>query len=254
MLALSALHLAKFKPDEREYFTTQAVLFHQRALREVAQILPNVTPDNCAATYIFAILTCVIATAKMRDGVNTMMSDRSGLSEWMFSFRGVRSILASAQSMEVTGPIAAIFFAGIKKIQKRDETPVSRHLYLVELYQFLEDQAPRDPEVAPIYVTAVDELNKSYTAIFDPSRRSFEPAEVFFWLFQISDEFITLLAEKRTVPIIIFSYFLVLAKRMELNWWMEGWTSAVMSAIYSFVGHEYQAFLQWPIEQTGWVP
>lgn len=52
ILALSALHMAHFQPERRDFYIQQAMLQHQTGLRAATEILPTVTEENCTGVRI----------------------------------------------------------------------------------------------------------------------------------------------------------------------------------------------------------
>ena len=253
LLAISALHIARFKPEHEAAYFSRAIVFHEMAMRDVARILPHVTQDNCAALYVFSVLTCVIPCAKPRRGRDFLLMGDGGISEWLIAFRGTRSIVESASEMLLNSPIAAIFSDGVRKTQRREAFTAKKHPYLLNLYQLL-DEATTSQEILETYKSAVDELCKSFEAVFEPAMQGFESSDVFFWLFRVSGDYLTLLAAREPLALIIFAHFCVLLKQLEWTWWMEGWSNHLLFRIYNSVCSEYRPWLQWPIEQIGWVP
>lgn len=49
ILALSALHLSRFRPERRDFYMSQALLQHQAGLRMTTGLLSSITKENCSA-------------------------------------------------------------------------------------------------------------------------------------------------------------------------------------------------------------
>jgi hypothetical protein len=49
ILALSALHLARFRPERRDFYMSQALTQHQAGLRMTTGLLASITKENCSA-------------------------------------------------------------------------------------------------------------------------------------------------------------------------------------------------------------
>ena len=59
VLAVSALHLGCYRPGRRDFYTNLALTYHQRATREVVNLVhvENVTTKNWEHMYVFSALT-----------------------------------------------------------------------------------------------------------------------------------------------------------------------------------------------------
>ena len=66
ILAISALHLAYFRPLRREFYLAQAVAQHEAGLHQATGILSNITEHNCNALYIFTAISCIYTLASPR--------------------------------------------------------------------------------------------------------------------------------------------------------------------------------------------
>ena len=83
ILALSALHLAYYKPERREFYLNQAMAQHQTGLREATYLLRNVTAENCTPVYIFTAMTCMFTLASPRKEDDFLVIGEGGIAEWL---------------------------------------------------------------------------------------------------------------------------------------------------------------------------
>lgn len=60
VLALSALHIASYRPDKREFYISTALRHHQLASRKAMLLLGHVTEDTAENLFIFSILTICV--------------------------------------------------------------------------------------------------------------------------------------------------------------------------------------------------
>jgi hypothetical protein len=60
ILALSALHLAHHRREQRHHYLSTALTHHQIASQEAIELLKNVTRENAAGLLVFSALTIVI--------------------------------------------------------------------------------------------------------------------------------------------------------------------------------------------------
>lgn len=216
ILALSALHLAYYRPTQKEFYISQALLLHETALRMANPILPDITQENCSSLYLFAALTCLISCAKPRIPGDFLLVGESGISDWLILFRGTRLIIYSEIETLKSGPLGPMFSIGSRRFKLREK-----------------GSGANDDE----HDTAIHEIGKSFVAINSLESETCEITDVFIWLLGVSEEF-----------------FSVVLHRLNSVWWVEGWSTHLISSIYHALDHEHQHWIQWPIEQLGWKP
>jgi hypothetical protein len=252
---MSALHLAYFKPDRREFFLSHARLQHDIGLREATSILTHVTVENCTQVYIFSVMTCIFTLASPRKADDFLVFGESGIAEWLVLFRGMRTIIETSQETLSNGVLGPMFTAGGKRYLLREQFSEETSEEGEQLSQLLNliRSITRSQTDRYIYTAAVDELRKSFSVVFR-SDMVLESSDVFIWFFRISDEFLMLLRERAQEALVIFAYFCVIPKRLEFNWWIEGWSTHLMSRIYLLLDIEHRLWVRWPIEQIGWIP
>jgi hypothetical protein len=253
ILALSALHLAHLKPEFHDHYTEQAEMHHNTALQMVSSILPNVTQENSQSIYIFSILTCLISCAKprLRDD---FWSNNARDIEWLTLFRGTTSIIASAGESLKTGPLAPMFAMGHRRKLARDaRSATGTPHFLVTLKQILEDSV-LDPSELHCYHESIDDMAKSFATVAELGSHKCETADIFIWMLRVSDEYFEYFRRRTPESLVIFAYFCVVMKEMEWAWWMQGFSVHTISGIYYSLDEEHRCWLQWPMQQVGWVP
>ncbi|CBF84194.1 hypothetical protein AN2695.2 [Aspergillus nidulans FGSC A4] len=81
-----------------------------------------------------------------------------------------------------------------------------------------------------------------------------EDHEIASWL-RVPHDFLLLLKGHQPHALVIVGYFCVLLHQLEWMWWMKNWGTHILSQIYHLLpGPIYKAWLQWPMEQIGFVP
>jgi hypothetical protein len=253
ILALSALHLAYQNPEKRDFYTAQAVLQHQTALRTAIDLLTQVTDENCSALWIFSALTSFFAMASPRKPGDFLLVGESGIAEWLYVFQGVRSITESSQEILARGILSPMFKARGPMVQMM-EPDFKADDHLSHLRHHI-TASVSDAEAAGIYLAAVDELDKSYTIAYHPSSPKDVPYEILLtWLYHLSPEFLIQLRDHTQEALAIFAYGCVMLRKLDFCWWMEGWSVHLISRIYFSLDEEHRAWIQWPIAEIGWVP
>lgn len=252
ILAVSALHFAHARPKMRDQYVSLASRHHETGLRSVTALLSNITQDNCPATYVFTALTCIISCATPREPGNFFLFSEAGISEWLRFFRGTKSIVDANEEWLVTSSLGPMFSIGSRRAFLRETSSTERQDYLIELCQIVEETVT-DPSILRTYTQALLELRKSYAILSNPQVKDTESADVFIWLFEVEDDYLALLAQRTPQALTIFAYYCVLLKQLEWTWYTQGISNHLISAIWLQLGHEHRCWIQFPIEQIGWV-
>lgn len=252
ILSLAALHLAYLKPEKHAQYVLQAEFHHNLALQMVSAILPAIDEENAPAVYLFSTITSIISCAKPRQPNDFwVIGDRD--IEWLSLFRGTRWIIASAENTIKSGALAPIFMNGSRRSSARNARATDRLTYLDDLRNLLRDHVT-DVHELDVYFGAIEDLSKSFATVEEEGPQNCQTADVFVWLLQISDEYLQLLRQRKPEALVIFSYFCVITHLLESMWWMKGLSIHLIRGIYYFLDEEYRCWLQWPMEQLGWVP
>ncbi|OBT88967.1 hypothetical protein VE02_02870 [Pseudogymnoascus sp. 03VT05] len=217
VLALSALHLARFSPERYDYLVAQAAILHQNGLRLATTILPDVTPKNCTGVYIFTAMTCLITLASPRKPEDILLVGDSGISEWLLHFRGTRSVMNRSREIILSGPMGPMLLAGRQRRTLRAEMAIKQTMETdqLEILNNLIRGSVTDPADVHCYAGAIFELRGSFNIVYAPGFQGYESADVFLWLFEISDEYLNLLKERRQESLAIFAFYCVILKRFD---------------------------------------
>jgi len=258
ILALSALHLARYRPDKKERYTSQAMLQHQIGLRQATSILTELTEDNCPAVFIFSALTLFFTVAAPRKPDDFLLVGENGIGDWLILVKGTAFVVGTTEDTLFKGSLGPMFLAGRRRTELREK-------YLAEVpyedgplteLRLLVEKTTVDRHDMAVYLDAIDVLGKSFTAFTEHGEGvpDFEPADIFIWVFHVNDRYLELLRHHTQESLCIFGYFCVVLRRMDSHWWMEGWATHLISKIYYLLDEEHRLWIRWPIEEIGWIP
>ncbi|KAL3425534.1 C6 zinc finger protein [Phlyctema vagabunda] len=251
ILAVSALHLAYYKPSKREYYLAQAMRQHQTALNTGIGMLSNVTEENCSAIYIFSVLTFFFTLGSPRKAGHFLLIENNGIAEWLYLLRGTRTIVESCLDALRNGILGPMFRVGDRRLALYETAPGLEQLS--ELGSYAKNSCT-DPEKLQVYLGAIEELDRSFALIYNSGVQSVETAHIFLWVFRISEEYLQLLREGSQEALAIFAYGCVLLKHLDCHWWMDGWSTHLISRTYYLLDEEHRLWIRWPIEEIGWIP
>lgn len=252
ILALSALHLAYLRPEHHAYYVEKADFHHKQALQMVSTIMPDIDEGNAPAIYLFSSLTCLISCAKPRSADHFWMFGDRDL-ELLALFRGTRFIISAAGDPIKFGPLAPIFKNGSIRSSTRNSRSTMNLSYLNDLRQLLKDNVQSTEEL-DFYFEAIHGLGKSFAMLEEQGYQNIQTADVFAWILELSDGYLCLLRQRKPEALVVFSYFCVITHSLEWAWWMQGLSIHMIRGIYHALDGEYHCWLQWPMEQLGWVP
>jgi len=121
VLALSGLHLAHYRPDQYDYYVSQALHHHESGLRGASSLIPYITEENCSALYVFSVLTFYTSLAKPRTSNDFFFISEHGTADWLFLIRGTKHILEATYVSLRKGPFAPLFASGEERHKLREE-------------------------------------------------------------------------------------------------------------------------------------
>jgi hypothetical protein len=254
ILAISALHLAVLRPGKRELYIAQASEHHDAALRLATPVIPNINHENAPPLFLFSALSSFICCAKPLKLSNFLLWEDHEIADWLLLIKGTGSIIESSESAKESlhsGPLGIIFSVH----QQFYSLPATQHEFLENLRFFiLNEVKDSHGDKSEVYNAAIDHLSHCFTICLDKGCR-LETADVFLWLLRVPHDFLLLLKGHQPHALVIVGYFCVLLHQLEWMWWMKNWGTHILSQIYHLLPEPiYKAWLQWPMEQIGFVP
>jgi hypothetical protein len=257
ILALSALHLARYRPAKKDLYNSQAMLQHQIGLRQATNALTEINEDNCTGVYIFSALTLFFTVATPRKPGDFLLVGDNGIADWLTLVKGTSFIVGTSENILFKGSLGPMFIAGRRRNELREKYLAEaspKDNPVAELRQLI-DKTAANRQDAGIYLDALDSLRKSFVSPSESGLGSnFESADVFIWVYEVDHRFLDLLRQRTQESLCIFSYFCVVLRRLDSYWWMEGWATHLISKIYHLLDEEHRLWVRWPIEEIGWIP
>ncbi|KXH35844.1 hypothetical protein CSIM01_00558 [Colletotrichum simmondsii] len=255
MLSVSALHLAHHRPERRDFFISRALTYHQMASRTAMGLMGALDGENCEKLYLFSVLTIFFALACPRKSSDSLIMGESSFPDWLFLLRGTRSLLKELDPHTYAGPLTPMFNHGRERyMHTRDESKIQSDL-LADL-QRLVNKTCADAALLPIYNRAIDELRRTLSVFLWDGGRGMDITDAFVWKYLMAEDFLPLLKSPGHTQeaVAIFSHFCILLKRLENEWWLQGWATHLISRAWAVLDQDHRLWIQWPIEELGWVP
>ncbi|CAI6269451.1 unnamed protein product [Periconia digitata] len=251
VLALSASHLAHFRPKSRRYYYAEATSRHTLATSLATPLLSNISTANLIPMYAFSTLTMFISFANLNEEYDLFFDANNVIPTWLTLFRGIRTVLESNDRAVLSSSISFLF-------HDRQDTNTnweSRKPNHDALKEFQDHIASEDEYIRNHLSDAFDNLRSAFYAFYgeDLSIES-KVRSIFTWLYRIPDEYIDLLRRKNQKALCILAFFCVLLHRLEYNWWLKGWGTHLIDRIYTALDEVHRFLIRWPIQEIGWVP
>lgn len=256
ILSLSALHLARYNPEKRDMYLSQAMYQHDIGLRIATTVLPNASPENASAVYLFSALTLFFTLASPRKSSDLLLVGENGIAEWMLLVKGTSFIMDSLHDSLLKGSLAPMFIAGQRRSDLRQEILANMPAEGDPLYDLahLVQNTISDQQHKQTYIAAIELLRNSFAFIYQQGIPGFEIGDVFVWVFRVSDDYLELLHTQEQEALVILTFFCVVLRRLDSHWWAEGWSVHLISKIYNLLDEEHKLWVSWPVEQIGWIP
>lgn len=259
VLSLSALHLAKFRPERKDFYLTAALSQHNAAVNLASPLIMAITAENCVELFLFSTITNYFAFGKPREPDTFLLARHGVLPEWLVLFRGVRAVMETEDDVIRRSPVAAMFETGFA-VHEYWSSHTFENEALSALEANIRVSLQDEPADLDALMLAMDALKRSYVLFYGAGPESKVHADddkvrgMFIWLFKTSDEFIALVGKGHSEALCVLAYFCVLMRRLDFLWWMEGWGLHLIDCIYSRLNVSYRCWIRWAIEETGWVP
>ncbi|KAF7938962.1 uncharacterized protein EAE98_001299 [Botrytis deweyae] len=253
LLALSALHMARNRPDQSERLYEYSKQQHEAALRQGTAFIPHITTETCAALHVFSIFTGMHTLGRPRSVDEFVIVGENGITSWLVLFRGVTAIIDQFKDALLTGPLAILFKAREERVMLRQTYADDEVEHLSHLRIAIETTVPDEHEVQ-MYTEAIRGLELSYKFMYKCPAEQYETGDIFIWLFRVPDEYLSRLNDGTQEALAILAYSVVCFKKLENLWWIEGWSNHLMANIYQFLDEEHRQWVQAPIDEIGWVP
>lgn len=250
MLALSALHIAHFRPEQRGIYEQFFTLHYEPALREGASLIANITDENCSAGLAFSVLATINSLAAPRKDSTVLLVGEKGITAWIYTIRGMGQIATSSWERILAGGMGALIRVAMRDLEQGEDAPPEAAA-LESLKASLERIGG---ESCSTNVMAVDKLLGCFKAIHHRSKSACDLPAVLTWPSQVPDRYVDLLTDREPWSLVVLAYFCVLMKKGNSMWWMEGWSVRVLAHIYQLLDEEHRLAMRWPMEMIGWVP
>ncbi|TEA10825.1 Sterol uptake control protein 2 [Colletotrichum sidae] len=257
VLAISAQHLARLRPDRAAHYEDLAEHHSTSALPDVTDMIPRLNKDNCQALYHTTVLVCLSTFAKKPSPGHLLVVAEEGEVPWWALLKGVRFVV---ETLGIRSIMAGWADDGVSFEQTWTHcpplpVPVHKTVRWEARFRELEDLVATAP--APdraLYRSMFDILRDCFQTTFGTAAEPEEHVQgrfevVMRWLYCMNDDFVDRLKRNHVLPLILLGHFDVVVQTLEHFWFMQGWSEHLMTGLLQVVEPQYAHWLEWPAEQ-----
>jgi hypothetical protein len=180
------------------------------------------------------------------------------LPDWVFLLNGVRQLSENMHSPPYSGILSPIFKRGRAQIEAiRSHAAKNQDSHILERFHALTERvtaAVTNKLDLEAYQKVMKELQPHLLWVLTSPKYSLELSSAFAWAFVLDDTFRSNLKQRKQEAIAIFTHGLITIHALSWHSWLQGWSTCLLSTIWKMLDDEHRLWIQWPIEEMGWVP
>ncbi|KAK3618372.1 hypothetical protein LTR56_024676 [Elasticomyces elasticus] len=253
LLSVSALHISRHRPEQKHRYLSYAIAYHDRASHQAATLMGELIPENLEDLWIFSVLTMYFALGSPQSTNFPLVVGENMLPEWTFLFNGVHHISNALHPRSYSGILSPIIKHGTDRWEAAHRSENEGGSILSELSIHIEETVA-DEEHLAIYRYAIQELNFQLNLVLNSHSQDLDIMDAFVWHFAMAENFMPLLQQGSQEAIVIFAHSLIIFSAVGRSTWLYGWDTVLLSRSYDVLDDRHRLWLQWPIEEIGWVP
>lgn len=254
LLAVSATHIAQHRPSQRHHYLSHAMAYHDLASRTAISLIGQLLPENLEDLWIFSVLTMYFALGSPRDtNPSPLKVGDNILPEWLFLFNGVHQIHHVLHASSYTGILSPIVQHGgvcweLAHQREHQDANLLHDLH-AHINAIVADETERE-----IYAHAIRELRCQLSYVLSTQSNDLDLADAFVWHFAMAESFMPLLQQGKQEAVVVFAHSLIIFSSMNRSRWMNGWDTFLLARAWDVLDAQHRLWIQWPIEEIGWIP
>jgi hypothetical protein len=254
ILALAALHIARYNSGRRHFLLAYAIERQSASLSKALPLISGVTSQTCSALFVFGVLMLYFSLARPIQEDDMLILGNGVIPEWLYLLRGIDTVVMAETSI-FSSPVSLIFRSTWGSMDYwKTHTPEECQV-LMELEEQVCAEAEDGEGRLPVLQKAILALRRSYSFLYSQNMKDQDKLRGFFqWLFEIDDAYLELLRNGDNGALCVLAFYAVLVKDLERHWWVEGWAVHLIQGIYMLLDGEHRLWIRWAIEEIGWVP
>ncbi|PYH90374.1 C6 zinc finger domain protein [Aspergillus ellipticus CBS 707.79] len=243
LLAISALHLARTRPDPQSpaYIST-AVAHQNQALALFREQLCNINSSNAKAMFAFAsiVVLYTFGFPHLPQSADPWACVDDMIQVHMLA-RGVQQVLHEATPTIRNGDWAVVF--DFKRSQ--NSPPEDVRLALQRLHDVNSTRGTQDPtHDTAVYQHAIETLAEMRAAVNDGLA---SVSAAFKWVIGQDPKFIDLLRERQPFALVLFAHHSAFFHGLRDIWYIDTWGIRVTKAVWQVLDEQWRPLLDKPM-------
>lgn len=251
ILALSALHLARVgSEDRRTTYISSAVGHQNQALAVFREFLGDINSSNGKAMFIFSSMVTVFAfgfppAPPESTEILALVDD---LYQVLVLCSGMVQILETARSWIVDSDLGPLLKVEYDDHHPRYSVPDDARRALQQLHEVNDICAGRDPEHDHSgHKTAVDNIALMLSEIESGLKT---PSVAVWWAVKCPKKYLESLRAHRPLALVILAYYGVILHRLRHQWWIDGWSTRILNAVWFSLNNKWRHALNWAMTEV----
>ena len=268
MLAISALHLAYLRPNERQKYMTLSSRHQQNSIQQLSGAIQNLTKELIIPVFMTSALLPIACLADMCLARHN--SESPPHLEDVFSIfsliRGVRDILYPIWPLLSDPDIQPIIEPIIDKyiLHNNDHyplpSPLAERMALLRnsMLESLTTYHDGSKEACHFAILELEKVIRDIAHV-PPSeegqysadyrkRTDIELGVLLKWQTTVSATFVGLLKKEHTAALIVLAHWVMLVRHLGHKWFLEGWAKMALELIRRKVGEKNLQWMEFPEE------
>ncbi|KAG2419080.1 hypothetical protein HFD88_002184 [Aspergillus terreus] len=249
ILSLSALHLARLRPDNRATYLSLSVAHQDPGLSSFREQILQITPANAKAMFVFSSIVVAFAfgysvTASPQDqGLEIHTTSLEELLRVLLLARGVIHISKVASEWIQESNLAPVFNFKHPDVAVPDD--VAQALDTLDALN-LHCQSDSLTDTREAYQKAIGELRVlSYTVFSGHPTLTLAVG----WAIRLSKEVLKDLQTHEPLALVILAHYCVFLHLERGHWCLDGWGAAVMRDIWQSLDDSWKPHVRWAMSK-----
>lgn len=243
ILAVSALHLARIKPEtSRPTYIGTAVAHQNRALALFRELLGDINPSNAKAMFAFASIVVVYAFGFP----NTPHPNDPGavvdeLYQVLVLCRGVQQVINISRTSSSLQDSS--FSALLQLDEYTPYLPDDTRAAIDRLREANNACGRQDPaHDTAVYAQVIDNIAEELSAVHGGMDSITVACR---WAIRLKPRFVDLLREHSPLDLVILAYFCALLHSLRQDWCLDEWGGRVARAIWMMLDEHWRELARW---------
>jgi hypothetical protein len=255
ILAVSALHLARLHPTQKEHYLSLGAFHQNLALPCYRYLLSDIAnrmdQDNCHAVLFCGELITSYAFARPHSPgsfVFAGLCSSTGVPEWLRLQRGMRSVREAARK-GVRECWQAVRMRDMPDFVDFELSPDDGHLAaLEEKLELLEAASPEEESEKDLWKETLMLLRKSFAVAYQYSEALGFKSAVLLWCEMAPSGYLENLAILKPVALVLLAYVCALMKKCDHHWYINGAPERIINEVSGILNDKWREWIEWPTQ------